>query len=61
MLIILNLNNTIMKSIGSKLKEMLFFDKELVALAKKKKVTQEQLYNHLINGKITMKEYFSLV
>lgn len=50
-----------MKSLGSKIKEILFFDKELVALAKKTKVNKDQLYNHLINGKITMREYISLI
>ncbi|HEY8687952.1 MAG TPA: hypothetical protein VIM07_01860 [Chitinophagaceae bacterium] len=50
-----------MKSVGKKIKEFLIYDKELVDLTREIKISKEELYNHLINGKITMTEYISLV
>ncbi len=37
----------------------LFYDREFVDNIKKSKVTPDQLYNELINGRITLKEYLS--
>ena len=44
-----------MKSILRKL----FFDKELVNQIKKEKVNEGVLYNQLVGGKITLKEYLA--
>jgi hypothetical protein len=44
-----------MKSILSKL----FFDKELVKQIKEEKINEGFLYNQLISGKITLKEYLA--
>lgn len=35
----------------------LFFDKELVKKIKTNKTNEHLLYNHLISGKITLREY----
>jgi hypothetical protein len=35
----------------------IFFDKELVATLKEEKTDKGQLYNYLIAGRITLKEY----
>ena len=37
----------------------LFFDKELVSQIKEEKVNEGILYNQLINGRITLKEYLA--
>ena len=42
-----------------KLIKQLFFDRELVESIKVQKPSRELLYVQLINGKITMREYFS--
>ena len=39
----------------------LFFDKDLVKQIKKENVNQGLLYNQLINGRITLKEYLAAV
>jgi hypothetical protein len=44
-----------------KLLKPLFFDREMVAALKAAKPSPEQLYNQLISGKITMKEYVATV
>jgi len=35
----------------------LIFDREVVSKMRQAKMTKEMLYNHLINGRITMQEY----
>ena len=35
----------------------LVFDREVVSKMRQAKMTKEMLYNHLINGRITMQEY----
>jgi hypothetical protein len=35
----------------------LVFDREVVSKIRQAKMTKEMLYNHLINGRITMQEY----
>jgi len=37
----------------------LIYDKEVVSRMKEAKMTKEMLYNHLINGRITMQEYLA--
>lgn len=39
----------------------LFFDKELVKNLKTAKVNPDILYMELMNGKITLKEYFAII
>ena len=46
----------IMKTIISEM----VFDKEMVTKFKQTDVSKEMLYNQLISGKITMKEYLEL-
>jgi Holliday junction resolvasome RuvABC endonuclease subunit len=40
--------------------KQLFFDREMVEAMKVAKTDREVLYTHLINGKITMKEYIAM-
>jgi len=37
----------------------LVFDREVVSKLRQTKMTKEMLYNHLINGRITMQEYLA--
>lgn len=37
----------------------LIFDREVVSKLRQAKMTKEMLYNHLINGRITMQEYLA--
>jgi len=37
----------------------LFFDRELIETIKTTKVSKEQLYFHLMSGKITLREYLA--
>ena len=41
--------------------KILFFDRELVNQIKAEKVNEGVLYNQLISGKITLKEYLQLI
>jgi hypothetical protein len=41
--------------------KILFFDRELVNQIKEVKVNEGVLYNQLISGKITLKEYLELI
>lgn len=49
-----------MKSI-SKTISSLWFDNEVVNNLKEQQLSKEILYTHLISGKITLKEYLSLI
>ncbi len=49
-----------MKSI-SKTISSLWFDEEVIDTLKAQHVSKEILYTHLISGKITLKEYLSLM
>ena len=49
-----------MKSI-SKTISSLWFDSEVVNDLKEQQVSKEILYMHLISGKITLKEYLSVI
>ncbi len=49
-----------MKSI-SKTISSLWFDNEVVNNLKGQQLSKEILYTHLISGKITLKEYLSLI
>ena len=40
--------------------KQLFFDKEIVEAVKVARANKEVLYTHLIDGKITMKEYIAI-
>jgi hypothetical protein len=46
-----------MKTFFSKL----FFDKELVSQIKEEKINEGMLYNQLISGRITLREYLAAV
>jgi hypothetical protein len=39
----------------------LFFDKELVNQIREEKINEGILYNQLINGRITLKEYLAAI
>jgi hypothetical protein len=39
----------------------IFFDEELVTTIKEEKINKHQLYNYLIAGRITLKEYLKAV
>jgi hypothetical protein len=52
-----SINHLIMKTFFSKL----FFDKELVNQIKEVKPNEGVLYNQLISGRITLKEYLAAI